>query len=162
MGTVKSLKCGLLILSTLFLKAHADVPYDSLEKIRQFTVVTQVLVDSKDKLKACRATKNHSELSEKLAAAYSHEAVVWDNAQIVLADLKLLRERALNCKSRGSCEIYSQFLTRAVRDQASATEVQKLRDEVNSIYKKVQPRDYENALKSISEPCKVLSDLVEN
>lgn len=152
----------LWLISLLISLAHADVPYDSLETIRQQTIVTRVVVDhpGQEMLKGCPSTQYLSALGQKLALAYDNEDIVWSNAVITSHDLSLLSKRVLSCRRRASCGVYSRFLEKAVKDQASASTVSKLQSTINPWLQEITSKEFLAALPSVPEPCRVLKSLL--
>ena len=135
----------------------ADVPYDSLEKARRLHIAVEAAKARPEHpaLKKCGPSLNYLKLNERLGALKDNENVVWSNATIVMSDLSLLKNRALNCKNRGSCQVYIWFLEKAVKDQESAPAVEALKDQVSQILETLKAEDYLKALSSLPNVCEL-------
>src|SRR5690606_24354558 len=111
------------------------------------------------KIKSCPEAAKYQELSQKLALKVEEESIVWSNAYVLVEDLALLKKRIAACKKRGSCHVYAAFLELAVKEQASAGEVEKISSELENRLTTIDKKDYLQALASVPNPCTVLKSL---
>lgn len=133
----------------------AAVPFGELEKMRQLSVVARVAIDFPDSkaLKSCKV-KDITKIGSNLELAMANAEAGWAEVQVAESDLGVLKKRIKQCEKRGSCQVYSAFLTSAKAKAASELMVR-----LEQKLAKVESESYQRALATVANPCKVLKEL---
>lgn len=136
--------------------ALAKVPYAQLEKLREESVVVRVILDSPDskEAKLCKVDKAKigSNLEMKIDAATDD----WSKIVIGPEDIETLTYKMKICVSRGSYQIYDEFMGAAKAADSVKTKVTELKNALDESLSRMTAADYRKAWNSVDKPCDTL------
>ncbi|MBC7465081.1 MAG: hypothetical protein H7256_03745 [Bdellovibrio sp.] len=150
------------LLAALFIfgsSAHADVPYASLESLRQLTVVVRVASDlpRSKQVKACQVKSlDFAQLGSQLSLQTESAKADWQQISLKKNDLNEIRKKLKNCTGRGSCSVYSEFLSSAKSDPTTAKEIAGLKLSIDTRLRTLDADSYLQAWAEMKNPCSVL------
>lgn len=133
--------------------AGAKVPYAQLEKLRQESVVVRVILDN-PAAKLCKV--DTAMIGSRLQAKIEGATDGWAQITLNSSDLQGLTEKINACASRGSCQIYDEFLGNAKAEESIKEKVKELKSSVDEKLSKLTAADYKSALATVPNPCSAL------
>lgn len=154
-----SLKITLSSILLFGCTAFAAVPYSSLEALRQLTVVVRVASDlprSKE-VKACQVKHlDFAQLGSHLSLQTESAKADWQQLSLKKADVAEIKLKLKNCKARGSCSVYSEFLGSVKADKETAKDIAVLKIGVDTRLHTLDSKSYLQAWGEMKNPCSVL------
>jgi hypothetical protein len=141
--------------------ALAEVPYRELERLRQLSIVTRVVLDDPDSALARNCGVDTAGIGGRLQLEIEGAAGGWEEMEVTAADLSGLKNRVGRCEARGSCQLYGVFLETAGVNAAAASTVKNLRTSLETRLQKLEAKSFVRALDSVPDPCGRLRELGE-
>lgn len=152
-------------MSGLSQAAIAKVPYSSIEKLRLYTVTVRVSLDNPDSAlnKKCGIrTEDLTQLGAELSVLTDNNKAEWTKNKLVASDLSVLKGKIANCTGRGSCSVYTDFLSKTqVADENTKKEVAAIQTQLEEKLSRLTSDSYVNALASVKNPCLSLTELLK-
>lgn len=152
-------------MSGLTQAASAKVPYSSIEKLRQYTVVVRVSLDNPDSTlnKRCGIrAEDLTQLGAELSVLTDNNKAEWAKNKLEASDLSLLKGKVANCIGRGSCSVYSDFLSKTqIADDNTNKQVSEIQTQLEAKLSDLKSDTYVKAMSSVKNPCSHLTELLK-
>lgn len=152
--------CAYLVFASSL--AQAKIPYDVLEKQRQWSVVTRVALDQPEStlLKKCGKLPEVAVLGAALQLKSQNAAAQFSKVTIQRDDWESLNKKIEFCSRRGSCQVYQEFLSVALTGLDLKDQILKAQEQIEQALQRLTAKDFIAAWSTVPKPCDRLRELV--
>jgi hypothetical protein len=149
------------LLCVWFCSAQAKVPYESMEKLRELTVVARVASDfpNSKEIRSCRLKIDFAAIGAHLSLRVGNAKAEWSQYVLNEGDLPLLKQKIETCESRGSCQVFFDYLSATKIDTKASTETSSMANILEEKLSKLTAASYLQAWPTVKRSCRVLRTL---